>query len=167
MSQHNIVLKCTWQMDFTPTNPLTTIQITTNPPATITTPSTTLITTTAATTIPIVSTPTNHLPTTLTTSPESISTQITTNPPITTPSTTLITTTAAIPIMSSLPSKYSKYKKGDIVSTPLGIKKRFTGKRFQRLCSEKNCYFCVLYKGYCYKHCKLFINTTSATLTIP
>ena len=46
MSQHNMVLECTWRINFTPTNPFPTTQITTNPPATITTPSTTLITTT-------------------------------------------------------------------------------------------------------------------------
>ena len=32
-----------------------------------------------------------------------------------------------------------KYKKGDVVSTPSGIRKKFNGKQWRRLCSKEGC----------------------------
>ena len=36
----------------------------------------------------------------------------------------------------SLPATPHKYKKGDVVSTPTGIRKKFNGKQWRRLCSR-------------------------------
>jgi len=82
-------------------------------------------------------TPSKPLPTTLTTVPDSSTTKVTAilfpmsnkippNPPTTT-TTPYTTTTAAttIPIVPSLPSIPNQYKKGDIVSTPSGIRYKF------------------------------------------
>ena len=39
----------------------------------------------------------------------------------------------------SLPATPHKYKKGDVVSTPNGIRKKFNGKQWRRLCSKEGC----------------------------
>ena len=39
----------------------------------------------------------------------------------------------------SLPATPHKYKKGDVVSTPSGIRKKFNGKQWRRLCSKEGC----------------------------
>ncbi|XP_067131698.1 protein capicua homolog isoform X2 [Centruroides vittatus] len=57
--------------------------------------------------------------------------------------------------VSSLPSPALtalKYKKGDIVSTPNGIRKKFNGKQWRRLCSKDGCTKESQRRGYCSRH---------------
>ena len=39
----------------------------------------------------------------------------------------------------SLPATPHKYKKGDVVAAPNGIRKKFNGKQWRRLCSKEGC----------------------------
>lgn len=48
-----------------------------------------------------------------------------------------------------------KYKKGEIVSTPSGIRKKFNGKQWRRLCSLENCSKESQRRGYCSRHLSL------------
>lgn len=48
-----------------------------------------------------------------------------------------------------------KYKKGDVVSTPSGIKKKFNGKQWRRLCSKDGCTKESQRRGYCSRHLSL------------
>lgn len=48
-----------------------------------------------------------------------------------------------------------KYKKGDIVTTPSGISKKFNGKQWRRLCSYKGCIKESQRSGYCSRHLNL------------
>lgn len=45
-----------------------------------------------------------------------------------------------------------KFKKGDVVSTPGGIRKKFNGKQWRRLCSKEGCTKESQRKGYCSRH---------------
>ena len=45
-----------------------------------------------------------------------------------------------------------KYKKGDVVSTPNGIRKKFNGKQWRRLCSKDGCTKESQRRGYCSRH---------------
>uniref|UniRef100_T1HAN5 HMG box domain-containing protein n=1 Tax=Rhodnius prolixus TaxID=13249 RepID=T1HAN5_RHOPR len=45
-----------------------------------------------------------------------------------------------------------KYKKGDVVSTPSGIRKKFNGKQWRRLCSKDGCTKESQRRGYCSRH---------------
>ncbi len=60
--------------------------------------------------------------------------------------------------ISSLPSTYSlinpnqRYKKGDIVVAPNGIRKKFNGKQWRRLCSREGCQKESQRKGFCSRH---------------
>lgn len=45
-----------------------------------------------------------------------------------------------------------KYKKGDVVSTPTGIRKKFNGKQWRRLCSKEGCTKESQRRGYCSRH---------------
>jgi hypothetical protein len=45
-----------------------------------------------------------------------------------------------------------KYKKGDVVSTPTGIRKKFNGKQWRRLCSREGCTKESQRRGYCSRH---------------
>lgn len=49
----------------------------------------------------------------------------------------------------------AKYKKGDIVSTPNGIRKKFNGKQWRRLCSKEGCTKESQRRGYCSRHLSL------------
>jgi hypothetical protein len=49
----------------------------------------------------------------------------------------------------SLPATPHKYKKGDVVSTPNGIRKKFNGKQWRRLCSKEGCSKESQRRGYC------------------
>ncbi len=64
----------------------------------------------------------------------------------------------------SLPATPHKYKKGDVVSTPNGIRKKFNGKQWRRLCSREGCAKESQRRGYCSRHLSLkgksFINST-------
>ncbi|XP_067093832.1 protein capicua homolog isoform X2 [Osmerus mordax] len=45
-----------------------------------------------------------------------------------------------------------KYKKGDVVCTPNGIRKKFNGKQWRRLCSRDGCLKESQRRGYCSRH---------------
>lgn len=61
--------------------------------------------------------------------------------------------TAATP-RSQMTSPH-KYKKGDIVTTPSGIRKKFNGKQWRRLCSKEGCSKESQRRGYCSRHLSL------------
>lgn len=48
-----------------------------------------------------------------------------------------------------------RYKKGDVVVTPSGIRKKFNGKQWRRLCSKKECNKESQRRGYCSRHLSL------------
>ncbi|ELT87955.1 hypothetical protein CAPTEDRAFT_199314 [Capitella teleta] len=48
-----------------------------------------------------------------------------------------------------------KFKKGDVVSTPNGIRKKFNGKQWRRLCSKEGCTKESQRRGYCSRHLSL------------
>ncbi|KAG8264099.1 DNA binding [Homalodisca vitripennis] len=48
-----------------------------------------------------------------------------------------------------------KYKKGDVVSNPSGIRKKFNGKQWRRLCSKDGCTKESQRRGYCSRHLSL------------
>ncbi|KAG7206273.1 hypothetical protein KM043_003656 [Ampulex compressa] len=48
-----------------------------------------------------------------------------------------------------------KYKKGDVVATPSGIRKKFNGKQWRRLCSKEGCSKESQRRGYCSRHLSL------------
>ena len=50
------------------------------------------------------------------------------------------------------PNSAQKYKKGDVVSTPNGIRKKFNGKQWRRLCSKEGCTKESQRRGYCSRH---------------
>lgn len=50
------------------------------------------------------------------------------------------------------PITAQKYKKGDVVSTPNGIRKKFNGKQWRRLCSKDGCTKESQRRGYCSRH---------------
>uniref|UniRef100_T1JPJ1 Protein capicua homolog-like domain-containing protein n=1 Tax=Strigamia maritima TaxID=126957 RepID=T1JPJ1_STRMM len=61
-----------------------------------------------------------------------------------------------------------KFKKGDVVSTPNGIRKKFNGKQWRRLCSKEDCNKESQRKGYCSRHLSLKgKNVRSPSLTFP
>ncbi|XP_020282979.1 putative transcription factor capicua isoform X3 [Pseudomyrmex gracilis] len=48
-----------------------------------------------------------------------------------------------------------RYKKGDVVVTPTGIRKKFNGKQWRRLCSKNECNKESQRRGYCSRHLSL------------
>ncbi|TMS36105.1 hypothetical protein L596_003357 [Steinernema carpocapsae] len=48
-----------------------------------------------------------------------------------------------------------RYKKGEIVTTPGGIRKKFNGKQWRRLCSREGCSKESQRRGYCSRHLSL------------
>lgn len=50
------------------------------------------------------------------------------------------------------PTTPNKYQKGDIVSAPNGIRKKFNGKQWRRLCSKEGCTKESQRRGYCSRH---------------
>ncbi|XP_076333245.1 protein capicua homolog [Tachypleus tridentatus] len=56
-----------------------------------------------------------------------------------------------------------KYKKGDIVATPSGIRKKFNGKQWRRLCSKEGCTKESQRQGYCSRH----LSSKSKTVPTP
>lgn len=48
-----------------------------------------------------------------------------------------------------------KYKKGDVVTTPSGIRKKYNGKQWRRLCSKDGCTKESQRRGYCSRHLSL------------
>lgn len=55
----------------------------------------------------------------------------------------------------SLPATPHKYKKGDVVATPNGIRKKFNGKQWRRLCSKEGCTKESQRRGFCSRHLSL------------
>ncbi|XP_061452825.1 protein capicua homolog isoform X2 [Rhineura floridana] len=51
-----------------------------------------------------------------------------------------------------LTAAQQKYKKGDVVCTPNGIRKKFNGKQWRRLCSRESCMKESQRRGYCSRH---------------
>lgn len=45
-----------------------------------------------------------------------------------------------------------RFKKGDVVSTPNGIRKKFNGKQWRRLCSNETCTKESQRRGFCSRH---------------
>nr|XP_012147638.1 PREDICTED: protein capicua homolog isoform X2 [Megachile rotundata] len=48
-----------------------------------------------------------------------------------------------------------RYKKGDVVTTPSGVRKKFNGKQWRRLCSKEGCSKESQRRGYCSRHLSL------------
>ena len=48
-----------------------------------------------------------------------------------------------------------RYKKGDVVATPSGVRKKFNGKQWRRLCSKEGCSKESQRRGYCSRHLNL------------
>ncbi|KAK3597989.1 hypothetical protein CHS0354_042342 [Potamilus streckersoni] len=65
------------------------------------------------------------------------------------------------------PVTAQKYKKGDVVSTPNGIRKKFNGKQWRRLCSKEGCTKESQRRGYCSRHLSLDNKTPRAAPTFP
>lgn len=56
---------------------------------------------------------------------------------------------------ASTPSMFpfdARYKKGDVVCQPNGVRKKFNGKQWRRLCSQPNCNKESQKQGYCSRH---------------
>lgn len=51
-----------------------------------------------------------------------------------------------------LTAAQQRYKKGDVVCTPTGIRKKFNGKQWRRLCSREGCSKESQRRGYCSRH---------------
>lgn len=56
----------------------------------------------------------------------------------------------------------NKYKKGDIVSAPNGIRKKFNGKQWRRLCSKEGCTKESQRRGYCSRHLGMKVPSNGA-----
>ena len=50
------------------------------------------------------------------------------------------------------PAMSARHRKGDVVSTPNGIRKKFNGKQWRRLCSKEGCTKESQRKGFCSRH---------------
>ncbi|XP_072122372.1 protein capicua homolog isoform X2 [Mobula birostris] len=53
---------------------------------------------------------------------------------------------------ATAPQSQHKYRKGDVVCTPNGIRKKFNGKQWRRLCSRDGCMKESQRRGYCSRH---------------
>lgn len=62
------------------------------------------------------------------------------------------TTPSPFPGARSLTGTPQKYKKGDVVAGPSGIRKKFNGKQWRRLCSKEGCNKESQRRGYCSRH---------------
>jgi hypothetical protein len=60
-----------------------------------------------------------------------------------------------------------KYKKGDIVQMPNGIRKKFNGKQWRRLCSRENCNKESQRRGFCSRHLSLKGKSLKSLSSIP
>lgn len=61
----------------------------------------------------------------------------------------------------------TKYKKGDVVSTPNGVRKKFNGKQWRRLCSKEGCAKESQRRGYCSRHLSLKGKSLRTALNFP
>ncbi|XP_029298465.1 protein capicua homolog isoform X2 [Cottoperca gobio] len=62
-----------------------------------------------------------------------------------------------------LTAAQQKYKKGDVVCTPTGIRKKFNGKQWRRLCSREGCSKESQRRGYCSRHLSMRTKEMEAT----
>lgn len=60
-----------------------------------------------------------------------------------------------------------KYNKGDVVSTPSGVRKKFNGKQWRRLCSKDGCSKESQRRGYCSRHLNLRDDLSRPATTVP
>lgn len=60
-----------------------------------------------------------------------------------------------------------KYNKGDVVSTPSGVRKKFNGKQWRRLCSKEGCTKESQRRGYCSRHLNLKDCLLRPATTVP
>lgn len=65
------------------------------------------------------------------------------------------------------PTTNQKYKKGDVVSTPNGIRKKFNGKQWRRLCSKDGCTKESQRRGFCSRHLSSSGKVLRSAPTIP
>ena len=61
----------------------------------------------------------------------------------------------------------NKYKKGDIVSAPNGIRKKFNGKQWRRLCSKEGCTKESQRRGFCSRHLGMKSASVSSLSGLP
>uniref|UniRef100_A0A915AGU7 HMG box domain-containing protein n=1 Tax=Parascaris univalens TaxID=6257 RepID=A0A915AGU7_PARUN len=64
-------------------------------------------------------------------------------------------TAAACAAAAAVMQQQQRYKKGEIVTTPGGIRKKFNGKQWRRLCSKEGCNKESQRRGYCSRHLSL------------
>ncbi|KAK0396462.1 hypothetical protein QR680_001725 [Steinernema hermaphroditum] len=57
--------------------------------------------------------------------------------------------------VSAVAASHQRYKKGEVVTTPGGIRKKFNGKQWRRLCSRDGCSKESQRRGYCSRHLSL------------
>ncbi|OWA54259.1 putative Protein capicua-like protein [Hypsibius exemplaris] len=57
------------------------------------------------------------------------------------------------------------YKKGDVITLSNGIRKKFNGKQWRKLCTEKGCNKESQRRGYCSRHLSMQSKSSSATVT--
>uniref|UniRef100_F1KQK3 Protein capicua n=1 Tax=Ascaris suum TaxID=6253 RepID=F1KQK3_ASCSU len=62
---------------------------------------------------------------------------------------------AACAAAAAVMQQQQRYKKGEIVTTPGGIRKKFNGKQWRRLCSKEGCNKESQRRGYCSRHLSL------------
>ncbi|XP_065578825.1 protein capicua homolog [Artemia franciscana] len=67
----------------------------------------------------------------------------------------------------SLNATPQQYKKGDVVATPNGIRKKFNGKQWRRLCSKEACTKESQRRGFCSRHLGLRSKQTTRANTVP
>ena len=60
-----------------------------------------------------------------------------------------------------------KYKKGDVITTPNGIRKKFNGKQWRRLCSRDFCNKESQRRGFCSRHLSMKGKSIRPTSAIP
>lgn len=71
---------------------------------------------------------------------------------ISTPTSGVGSSSASSRTRAPLSLAQQKYKKGDVVCTPNGIRKKFNGKQWRRLCSREGCMKESQRRGYCSRH---------------
>lgn len=65
------------------------------------------------------------------------------------------------------PSTPPKYKKGDVITTSNGIRKKFNGKQWRRLCSKDFCNKESQRRGFCSRHLSMKGKSLRSSSTIP
>ena len=65
------------------------------------------------------------------------------------------------------PTTPPKYKKGDVITTPTGIRKKFNGKQWRRLCSRDYCNKESQRRGFCSRHLSMKGKSIRSNSAIP